>query len=78
MIVLIGQKRIEWDGRYNSNQPSFAKFVYGTTAWKLVLAGCISVVAFRIMDPDQITKQMGWFDEGLHRGNGFRQLVGNE
>jgi hypothetical protein len=31
MLVLIGQKRIEWDGRHNSNQPSLAKFVYGTT-----------------------------------------------
>jgi hypothetical protein len=32
MLVLIGQKRIEWDGRHNCNQPSLAKFVYGTTA----------------------------------------------
>jgi hypothetical protein len=44
MLVLIGQKRIEWDGRHNCSQPSLAKFVYGTTAWKLVLAGCMSVV----------------------------------
>ena len=34
MLVLIGQKRIEWDGRHNCNQPSLARFVYGTTAWK--------------------------------------------
>lgn len=46
MLVLIGQKRIEWDGRHNSNQPALAKFVYGTTAWRLVLAGCMSVVGF--------------------------------
>ena len=52
MLVLIGQKRIEWDGRHNSNQPSLAKFVYGTTAWKQVLAGCMSVVGFRARDAD--------------------------
>lgn len=57
MLVLIGQKRIEWDGRHNSNQPSLAKFVYGTTAWKLVLAGCMSVVGFRARDADQITNK---------------------
>ena len=44
MLVLIGQKRIEWDGRHNCSQPSLAKFVYGTTAWKLVLAGCMAEV----------------------------------
>jgi hypothetical protein len=38
MLVLIAQKCVEWDGRHNCNQPSLAKFVYGTTAWKLVLA----------------------------------------
>ena len=38
MLVLIAQKRIEWDGRHNCSQPSLARFVYGTTAWKLVLA----------------------------------------
>ena len=27
MLVLIGQKRIEWDSRHNCNQPSLAKFV---------------------------------------------------
>ena len=32
MLILIGQKRIEWDGRHNCNQPALAKFVYGTTA----------------------------------------------
>lgn len=47
MLVLIGQKRIEWDGRHNCNQPSLAKFVYGSTAWKLVLAGCMAVPGFR-------------------------------
>ena len=57
MLVLIGQKRIEWDGRHNCNQPSLAKFVYGTTAWKLVLAGCMSVVGFRARDTDQITNK---------------------
>ena len=57
MLVLIGQKRIEWDGRHNSNQPSLARFVYGTTAWKLVLAGCLSVVGFRVRDTDQITNK---------------------
>ena len=46
MLVLIGQKPIEWGGRHNCNQPSLAKFVYGTTAWKLVLAGCMDVVDF--------------------------------
>jgi hypothetical protein len=55
MLVLIAQKRIEWDGRHNSNQPSLAKFVYGTTAWRLVLAGCMGVVGFRPRDADQIT-----------------------
>ena len=57
MLVLIGQKRIEWDGRHSCNQPSLAKFVYGTTAWKLVLAGCMSVVGFRSRDIDQITNK---------------------
>ena len=57
MLVLIGQKRIEWDGRHNCNQPSLAKFVYGTSAWKLVLAGCMGVVGFRARDADQITNK---------------------
>ena len=57
MLVLIGQKRIEWDVRHNCNQPSLAKFVYGTTAWKAVLAGCMSVVGFRARDADQITNK---------------------
>ena len=57
MLVLIEQKRIEWDGRHNSNQPSLAKFVYGTAAWRLVLAGCMSVVGFRPRDADQITNK---------------------
>jgi hypothetical protein len=57
MLVLIAQKRVEWDGRHNCNQPSLAKFVYGTTAWKLVLAGCMGVVGFRPRDIDQITNK---------------------
>lgn len=57
MLVLIGQKRIEWDVRHNCNQPSLAKFVYGTTAWKLVLEGCMGVVGFRVRDTDQITNK---------------------
>ena len=57
MLVLIGQKRIEWDGRHNCSQPSLAKFVYGTTAWKHVLTGCMSVVGFRARDADQITNK---------------------
>ena len=57
MLVLIGQKRIEWDGRHNCSQPSLAKFVYGTTAWKLVLAGCMAVVGFRVRDADQLTNK---------------------
>lgn len=57
MLVLIGQKRIEWDGRHNCNQPALAKFVYGTTAWKIVLAGCMAVVGFRARDANQITNK---------------------
>ena len=57
MLVLIAQKRIEWDGRHNCSQPSLARFVYGTTAWKLVLAGCMGVVGFRARDTDQITNK---------------------
>ena len=57
MLVLIAQKRVEWDIRHNCNQPSLSKFVYGTTAWKLVLAGCMSVVGFRPRDTDQITNK---------------------
>ena len=57
MLVLIGQKRLEWDGRHNCNQPALAKFVYGTTAWRIVLAGCMSVVGFRARDTDQITNK---------------------
>jgi len=57
MLVLIGQKRLEWDGRHNCNQPSLSKFVYGTTAWRLMLAGCMSVVGFRARDTDQITNK---------------------
>ena len=57
MLVLIGQKRIEWDTRHNCNQPSLAKFVYGSTAWKSVLAGCMAVQGFRTRDADQITNK---------------------
>lgn len=57
MLVLIAQNRIEWDGRHNCNQLSLAKFVYDTTAWKLVLAGCMSVVDFRARDTDQTTNK---------------------
>ena len=57
MLVLIAQKHIEWDGRHNCSQPSLAKFVYGTTAWKLVLAGCMAVVGFRERDADQLTNK---------------------
>ena len=57
MLVLIEQKRNKWDGRHNSNQPSMAKFVYGTTAWKLVLSGCMKVASFRARDTDQITNK---------------------
>jgi hypothetical protein len=57
MLVLIAQKRIEWDGRHNCSQPTLARFVYGTTAWKLVLAGCMGVVGFRARDTDQITNK---------------------
>lgn len=79
MLVLIGQKRIEWDGRHNCNQPSLAKFVYGTTAWKLVLAGCMGVVGFCVRDTDQITnkwdglikdyKKLKEYIEGTGSGN---------
>lgn len=79
MLVLIAQKRIEWDGRHNSNQPSLAKFVYGTTAWRLVLAGCMGVVGFRARDTDQITnkwdglikdfKKLKEYIEGTGSGN---------
>ena len=79
MLVLIGQKRIEWDGRHNCNQLSLAKFVYGTTAWKLVLAGCMGVVGFRVRDVDQITnkwdglikdyKKLKEYIEGTGSGN---------
>ena len=57
MLVLKCQKRIEWDGRHNCNQPSLARFVYGTTAWKLVLAGYLTEVRFRVRDTDQITNK---------------------
>lgn len=57
MLVLIGQKRVEWDGRHSCSQPSLAKFVYGTTAWKQVLAGCMFVVGFRARDADQLTNK---------------------
>jgi hypothetical protein len=57
MLVLIGQKRIEWDSRHNCNQPSLAKFVYDSTAWKLVLAGCMGVAGFQARDADQITNK---------------------
>ena len=57
MLVLIGQKRVEWDARHNCNQPSLSKFVYGTTAWRLVLAGCMNVIGFRARDTDQITNK---------------------
>ena len=57
MLVLIGQKRIEWDVRHSGNQPSLSKFVYGTTAWRLVLAGCMGELGFRVRDIDQITNK---------------------
>lgn len=57
MFVLIAQKHIERDGRHNSNQPSLARFMYGTIVWKLILAGCMSVVGFRARDCDQLTNK---------------------
>ena len=57
MLVLIGQKRLEWDGRHNCNRPSLARFVYGSTAWKVVLEGCLNVIGFRLRDADQITNK---------------------
>jgi hypothetical protein len=57
MLVLIAQKRLEWDGRHNCSQPSLAKFVYGTTAWKIVLAGCMAEVGFRARNADQLTNK---------------------
>ena len=57
MMVLIGQKRVEWYGRHNCSQPSFAKFVYGTIAWRLVLQGCMAVPGFRERDADQLTNK---------------------
>lgn len=57
MLVLIGEKRVEWDGRHNCSQPSLTKFVYGTTAWRLVLAGCMAVPSFRVRDADQLTNK---------------------
>ena len=57
MLVLIGQKRIEWDGRHNCSQPSLAKFVYGTTAWNIVLAGCMAEVGFWERNADQLTNK---------------------
>ena len=79
MLVLIGQKRIEWDGRHNCSQPSLAKFVYGTTAWKIVLAGCMAEVGFRARDADQLTnkwdglmkdyKKLKEYVEGTGSGN---------
>ena len=57
MLVLIGQNHIEWDGRHNCSQSSLAKFMYGTTAWKMVFAGCMTVVGFRVRDADQLTNK---------------------
>jgi len=31
--------------------------VYGTTAWKLVLAECMNVVGFQVRDTNQITNK---------------------
>ena len=70
MLVLIGQKRIEWNGKHNCNQPSLAKFVYGTTAWKLVLAGCMGVVGFRARDTDQITNKWVGLIKDYIKGTG--------
>lgn len=39
MLVLVGQKHLEWDDKDNSNQPSLAQFVYGTAAWKSGVGG---------------------------------------
>ena len=57
MLVLIGQKRVKWDGRHNCSQPSLAKFVYGTTAWRSVLSGCMAAPGFRVRDADQLTNK---------------------
>ena len=67
MFVIIGQKRLEWDGRHNCSQPPHAKFVYGTTGWKLVLAGCMFVVGLRVRDVDQLTNKWGWVDQRLQK-----------
>ena len=83
MLILIAQNRIEWDGRHNCSQPSFSKFVYGTTAWKLVLAGCMGAVGFRVRDADQLTNKWDGLikdykkNKGLHRGHGLGELVGD-
>ena len=71
MFVLIGQKCIEWDERHNSNQPSLAKIVIKTTAWKLVLAGCMDVVGSQVRNADQITNK--W--DGLIKGYNKTQRV---
>lgn len=70
MLVLIGQKRIEWDGRQNYSQPFITKFVYSTTAWKLVLAGCMAAVGFWVRNVDQLTNK--W--DGLI--NDYKKLKG--
>jgi hypothetical protein len=62
MLVLIAQTHVEWDGRHNSNQPSLAKFVYGTTAWKLVFAGVHGCGGFLGEGCRSNNKQVGWFD----------------
>ena len=47
ILIFIGEIRVEWDGRHNAKQPSCAKFVYDTMAWKHVLLGCMVVIGFK-------------------------------
>jgi hypothetical protein len=84
MLVLVGQKHLEWDDKDNSNQPSLAKCVYGTAAWKLALEGCMPTMGIRHKYVDQIIKK--WDPlikhyqkiKGLYRKHRINRLVGNE
>lgn len=57
MLILDGQKRMEWHERHHSDLSTLVKFIYGTTIWNKVLVGYMGVVNFKVRDVDQVTNK---------------------
>lgn len=57
MLILDGQKRMEWHERHHLDLSTLVKFIYGTTIWNKVLVGYMGVVNFKVRDVDQVTNK---------------------